>query len=213
MKLELDRAEVLRYMGYTADGTDEQIIQTAQDAIDRITAAAIPRWRWVECGLDELPLSGKDIFTHLADCDRMIILCATLGINVDRTIRIAQRSSMLTALALDAAAGDAIEKVCDYAEDEMRLHYGERGLYLTGRYSPGYGDLPLTLQPDIITRCDAPRRIGLSVTPTNILTPRKSVTALLGVSAHPVAGRARGCGSCRLAAQCPYRKKMIHCGC
>lgn len=211
MKLVLDRAEVLRYMGYVGE-TDAHIIETAQKAIDRITAVAVPRWRWVECSISALPLSGQDIFRHLEGCDRMVMLCATLGISADREILRAERTSMLTALALDAAAGDAIEKICDYAEDEMRMHYGEQGFYLTGRYSPGYGDLPLTLQPEILRHCDAPRRIGLTVTPTNILTPRKSVTALLGVSAHPVSGRARGCGTCRLAANCPYRRRSMTCG-
>ena len=211
MTLTLDRTEVLRYMGQHA-GDDDQIAQTADWAIQRITEIAAPRWKWVECDLDALPLSGGDIQRHLAGCDRMIVLCATLGAAVDREIRLIEHRSMLRALALDAAAGDAIEKVCDAAEDEIRLHYGQAGRYVTGRYSPGYGDLPMTIQPDILTLCDTARRIGLSVTQTNILTPRKSVTALLGISAHPVSGRARGCGSCRLSANCPYRKRGTHCG-
>lgn len=210
MTLTLDRTEVLRYMGHGGD--DAHIVQQAQDAIDRIVSIAVPRYTWIECDLDALPLSGADIRRHLAGCDRMAVLCATLGAAVDRDIRLAEHRSMLGALALDAAAGDAIEKVCDAAEDEIRLQAGQAGHYVTGRYSPGYGDLPIALQPDILALCDAPRRIGLSVTATNILTPRKSVTALLGISAHPVTGRARGCGTCRLSADCPYRKKGTYCG-
>ncbi len=209
MKFVLDRAEVLRYMGGGAE--DAHITETAQQAIDRITQVAVPRYIWKLVPTDALPLSGNDIRRHLDGCDRMAVLCATLGASADREIRMAERRSMLLALALDAAAGDAIEKVCDAAEVEIRFQLRQEGYYVTGRYSPGYGDLPLSLQPDILTLCDTARRIGLSVTPTNILTPRKSVTALLGVSAHPVHGRARGCGSCSLSADCPYRKKGLHC--
>lgn len=213
MNLTLDRSEVLRYMGHAGDDVhDVHIIETADAAIARITRIAVPRYTWKICTPDALPLTGNDIQRHLNGCDRMAVLCATLGAAVDREIRLAEHRSMLTALALDAAAGDAIEKVCDAAEDELRIQMGKEGLFLTGRYSPGYGDLPMTLQPDILTLCDAPRRIGLSVTATNIMTPRKSVTALLGISAHPVQGRARGCGTCRLSADCPYRKRGIRCG-
>ncbi len=210
MKLKLDVSEVLRYMGH--GGEDAHITQTAQQAIARMEQLAAPRWRWVECAPDALPLSGKDIRRHLAGCDRMAVLCATLGAAVDREIRLTEHRSMLLALALDAAAGEAIEKVCDAAEAEIREAITQSGRFLTGRYSPGYGDLPLSLQPELLTLCDAPRRIGLSVTPTNILTPRKSVTALLGISVHPVSGHARGCGTCGLSADCPYRKRGTHCG-
>lgn len=210
MILTLDRTEVLRYMGQQGD--DAHITETADWAMQRIMEVAVPRWKWIECDFNALPLSGNDIQRHLAGCDRMVVLCATLGAAVDREIRLTERRSMLRALALDAAAGDAIEKVCDAVEDEIRLHFGQAGHYVTGRYSPGYGDLPITLQPHILTLCDTARRIGLSVTQTNILTPRKSVTALLGVSSHPVSGHGRGCGACRLSADCPYRKRGTHCG-
>ena len=210
MNLTLDRAEVLRYMGHA--GGDAGIAETAQRAMDRIVEIAQPRWKWIVCTPDALPLSGNDIRRHLDGCDRMAVLCATLGAAVDREIRRTGHRSMLDALALDAAAGDAIEKVCDTAEDEIRMQFGQDGFYVTGRFSPGYGDLPIDIQLDLLALCDAPRRIGLSVTPSNLLTPGKSVTALLGISAHPVSGRGRGCGTCRLYADCPYRKRGTHCG-
>ncbi|MGM9630327.1 methionine synthase [Butyricicoccus sp.] len=210
MNLTLDRAEVLRYMGHA--GGDADIAETAQRAMDRIVEIAQPRWKWIVCTPDALPLSGNDIRRHLDGCDRMAVLCATLGAAVDREIRRTGHRSMLDALALDAAAGDAIEKVCDAAEDEIRMQFGQDGFYVTGRFSPGYGDLPIGIQRDLLALCDAPRRIGLSVTPSNLLTPGKSVTALLGISAHPVSGRGRGCGTCRLSADCPYRKRGTHCG-
>lgn len=210
MKLTLDRSEVLRYMGHP--GGDAEMAQVAQRAMDRIVEIAAPRWKWIVCTPDALPLSGNDIRRHLEGCDRMAVLCATLGVAVDREIRLTGHRSMLDALALDAAAGDAIEKVCDAAEDEIRMQFGQQGFYVTGRFSPGYGDLPITIQRDLLTLCDAPRRIGLSVTQSNLLTPGKSVTALLGISAHPVSGRGRGCGTCGLSANCPYRKRGMHCG-
>lgn len=211
MDWNLDRGEVLRYMGYQGEA-DAHIVQTAQEAMDRLTAVAQPRCHYVRLPLDAMTLPGEDICRHLAGCDSMYLLCATLGASVDREIRRAERTSMLTALALDAAAGDGIEKVCDRAEAEIRSIEAERGRFVTGRFSPGYGDLPLIVQPELIRLCDATRRIGLSLTQTNILIPRKSVTAILGVSDTPTEGKRRGCASCRLNGSCPFRKRGITCG-
>ena len=206
----LDRREILRYMGYAGE-EDADIVATAQGAIERLTAIAQPRYRYVKLP-DAMELPGEDIRRHLAGCDSMYLLCATLGAAVDREIRLTERSSMLQALALDAAAGDGIEKVCDHAQAEIRALEGQDGRYITGRYSPGYGDLPMTVQPDVIRLCDAPRKIGLSLTQSGILVPRKSVTAILGASSVPVEGKRRGCGTCSMTASCPFRKRGITCG-
>lgn len=210
MELKLDLQEVLRYMGHGGDDAD--IVRTAQTAIDRLVKISQPRYHYVCLPLDAMELPGRDIRRHLVGCDRMYLLCATLGAAVDREIRRAERSSMLDALALDAAAGDGIEKVCDAAEAEIRRIEEQNGRFLTGRFSPGYGDLPMTAQPDLIRLCDAPRKIGLTLTQSGILVPRKSVTAIMGASSVPVEGRKRGCGSCTMAATCPLRKRGTPCG-
>ncbi len=210
MKLELDINEVLRYMGH--GGNDSIIVETAQAAIDSLLNVVQPRYHYVRLPLSAMELPGLDIRRHLAGCDGMYLMCATLGAAVDREIRRAERSSMLRALALDAAAGDAVEKLCDAAQDKIFQKETADGRYITGRFSPGYGDLPLTVQPDLLRLCDAPRKIGLSLTQSGILVPRKSVTAILGTSSVPVEGKKRGCGSCSMTADCPFRKKGITCG-
>ena len=55
------------------------------------------------------------------------------------------------------------------------------------------------------------RRAGLCVTENDLMTPRKSVTALLGLSDHPVKGRLAGCGHCVLNTRCEYRKRGKTC--
>ncbi len=210
MNLSIDINEVLRYMGHA--GTDAAITQIAQDAIDHLLNVIQPRFRYVRLPLHVIQLPGLDIRRHLAGCDAMYLLCATLGAAVDREIRRAERTSMLTALALDAAAGDAIEKLCDAAQEEIRQREAQEHRYITGRFSPGYGDLPMSVQPELLRLCDAPRKIGLTLTQSGILVPRKSVTAILGTSSVPVEGKPRGCGSCSMVTDCPFRKKGIPCG-
>ncbi|MGN1015030.1 MAG: methionine synthase [Butyricicoccus sp.] len=209
-RLVLSRREVLRYMG--CQNADEHVIQTAQSAIQRLLSVAQPRYHFVCLPPDALTLEGEDIRRHLAGCDRVYLLCATLGASVDREIRRVAHTSMLEALALDAAAGDGIEKVCDLAQAEIRETEARSGRYITGRFSPGYGDYPLSAQAELIRLCDAPRKIGLTLSRSDVLIPSKSVTAILGASAVPVDGRPRGCGTCSMTATCPFRKKGITCG-
>ena len=61
--------------------------------------------------------------------------------------------------------------------------YNDR--FLTDRFSPGYGDFPMESSKDLVGLLDAGRRIGLTVSQSGILIPRKSVTAVLGVSDRP----------------------------
>lgn len=116
---------------------------------------------------------------------------------------------MTKALAMDAMASAAIEQICNRAEEQFREQMP--GIYFTWRYSPGYGDLPLELQPQILQLLDAQKRLGLTVTPEHILIPRKSVTALIGLSAQPLKKGTRGCATCRMRETCQFRKRGAHC--
>ena len=103
-----------------------------------------------------------------------------------------------------------LAQMADQAEAAVRAALPP-GRYLTGRYSPGYGDLPLALQPFVAELVNARRAVGLAVSSAGILTPRKSITALLGASDHPVKGHRAGCAHCALRDTCQYRKEGTTC--
>ena len=86
---------------------------------------------------------------------------------------------MPKALLTDAMAGAAIEQICNDFQEELQGRFPN--MQQTMRYSPGYGDLPLSLQKDLLATLEAGKRIGLSVTESNMLTPLKSVTAIIGL--------------------------------
>jgi cobalamin-dependent methionine synthase I len=120
-------------------------------------------------------------------------------------------TDMADAVIMDACASVAVENVCDHFEFDLRRQLEGEGQYLTDRYSPGYGDLPLNCQSRLCDALDAQRRIGLTVTASSIMVPRKSVTAILGISDRPQTLRKRGCEVCSLFLTCPYRKEGIRC--
>ena len=157
-----------------------------------------------------LLLPGQDLKRHLRGCGRAAVFCATLSAQVDALIRRWESGDMLRALALDCSAAAAVEQMCDQIELELQGHFP--GCSFPFRYSPGYGDLPLELQNPLLDLLDAPRRVGLCASASHILTPRKSVTAILGAADGPIQPTVRSCLGCPARESCQYRKSGGHCG-
>ena len=103
-----------------------------------------------------------------------------------------------------------MEQVCTQADALLARQFPD--MYMTFRFSPGYGDYPITLQADFLRLLDAPRKIGLTATEHYLLTPAKSVTAIAGLSPEPIEKQRRGCAVCSLRNTCQYRKNGEHCG-
>ena len=81
----------------------------------------------------------------------------------------------------------------------------ERGLYTNFRFSPGYGDLPMETQPILLAALDAQRRLGITLAPKSLLmTPTKSVTAVVGMSVKPASSHA-SCADCLCRDFCRMR--------
>ena len=89
---------------------------------------------------------------------------------------------------------------------KIRNEHTAEGLYLRPRFSPGYGDLPLTLQKDIIRILNTPKTIGVSLTDACLMVPSKSVTALIGVSGNESRCVMAGCEECSSRNTCVYRR-------
>ena len=147
----------------------------------------------------------------LENCPQAVLLAVTLGPGVDAQIRRAGVGDIAAGVASDALGSALAEQAADAAEAELRQWAAKEGKYLTGRFSPGYGDWDIAVQPLVANALDTVRRAGLCVTDTNLMTPRKSVTAILGVSGHPVKGKLAGCGHCVLRTRCEYRKRGKTC--
>ena len=81
----------------------------------------------------------------------------------------------------------------------------------TFRFSPGYADFPLEVQPKLLELLDAPRRIGLTVSPGLLLVPTKSVTCVIGVGEHLPMERKKTCKNCTLGGSCSFRRSGTFC--
>ena len=132
----------------------------------------------------EAPIVPRSVWkrTRLGDKD-VVFLCGTIGAEFDAWQRRLSVLSAADALLSQQIGLAAVEKVMDELEERAREEVeGNReegtGNRLKPRRSPGYGDLPLALSRTILAELDAPRKIGVSITDSNLLVPSKSVTAI-----------------------------------
>lgn len=121
-------------------------------------------------------IESADLRKNLAGCSSAFIFAATSGSGVDRLILKHTKLSPADAMVTDCIASSGIEVFCDKINEEMR-----KGRVLKPRYSPGYGDVSLCCQSEILSFLDAYRKIGLTLTETYLMTPIKSVTAIVGI--------------------------------
>lgn len=211
--------EAMRYLGAGAgdDALRRQLVEVAAE----LTAALEPRYVYRVFDLvregDTLFLAGTGVgltgttaSTMLAQCRRAALLACTLGPGFDTLLRKEQARDMGRAVMLDACGSAWVESGCNAAEAELRTRLPD--LFLTDRFSPGYGDLPLAVQPAVCAALDAERRLGIHVSDSLLMNPVKSVTAVIGIADRPQMARVRGCAYCAMAADCRLRKGGKHCG-
>ena len=158
-----------------------------------------------------ITLQGNDIRRLLGGCRETVFLALTLGADVEKLLMRAEVTNMSDALVLDACASAAVEAAADDFERKLREELSAKGLFLTNRYSPGYGDLPLTAQRPLLELLNAQRAIGLTLTPTDLMVPRKSVTAIMGICDTPKESVLGNCSRCPLKGKCSYRAHGLRC--
>lgn len=217
----INKKEALRYLGYGDNAPNEKISAVIDDCEKQLLNVIQVKFLYnifdisvnkdgVQIYESNLVLTGKDIVNHLENCTKLAVMCCTLSFGADKLIRQYQVSDMTRAVISDSLSSAAIEQVCDYVEQEIKLKYPN--MYQTFRYSPGYGDLNINIQKDILDLLQAQKKIGLCTNESFILTPKKSVTAFIGMSNNQIKQKSRGCQSCNLGEKCPFRKKGERCG-
>lgn len=187
----INKKEVLRYLGYRNQEISDELDAFIDLCIAECERTARPGsvYRIFDIvrtngGIDlagtAVTLKGSSITAHLKSCTKCALMAATLGAGIDNLIYTAQRLNITKALILDACASDMVERVCNDLNRQITREAAKFGFKTNYRFSPGYGDLALETQPEILSLLDAQRAIGLTCTADFLMTPRKSVTAVIG---------------------------------
>ncbi len=226
----LDRDEMLRYLGHQGQAIDPALATRIDAAAADAVAAAAPAGAWSVFPISVAPanptaanrivlegtaleLTGRDIYRHLKDARYAAVLTCTLGMRAEQRLRVLSSQSPLEGAVFDAACSALVESTADALNHEIERAAAAAGLSCNWRFSPGYGDLPLDVQPTVLAALNATRLCGISTTPTNLLMPTKSITAFIGLfeGTPHAADTVRSCTGCRVAAGCAFRTRGIRC--
>ncbi|MGI6590142.1 MAG: vitamin B12 dependent methionine synthase [Eggerthellaceae bacterium] len=215
------REEALHYLGYGGQEITPGLTDRIEELCARCERTSNPGFTYRIFPADDtrgdirltgttLVLTGSDIYAHLKGAEQVAVLAATAGLGNERELRRLSATNGLDAAIYGAAGSAFVESVADACNARIVEEAKAHDLWCNWRFSPGYGDLPLSLQPAIIRVLDADKRLGITVTDTNLLLPAKSVTAFVGLFDTPQDDR-RSCAHCNFAPYCNLRKAGTQC--
>ena len=212
-KVEINKSEVLRYLGYGRKAVDARVLALLDETIAEFESFASYKACYLQTDIKVEPgkvdfgafnVQSRSLSKVLAGCGEAVLFAATAGSKVDVEWSRQVLQSPAKAVILDAAATAAIERWCDELCDRFEKDLQSGGLFMRPRFSPGYGDVPLEMQRPLLEMLDAGRKVGITLTNALLMTPKKSVSAIVGFSEAGCEIKGAKCELCQKA-NCLFR--------
>ena len=128
------------------------------------------------CDFGFMKIPSKNLYKNLNGCDEAFVMAVTTGVKVDRLLARLNVTSQAEHFITDALSSAAVESFCDYVSDIMK-----DGLSCAARFSPGYGDVDIHFQKPLLDRLNADKLLGIMLNSAYLMTPVKSITAIMGI--------------------------------
>ena len=228
--ININKYEVLRYLEYKGQDINDNLNSIIDECRTLTKEKINPRYisrvysikryissdnkddNFIQLDGTNLKLYSRDICELLKNSDECILMACTLGIEIEKEIRKYSYTDLTKGIIVDSCATTAIEEVCDLVQEKVEKGFLEEGKYITTRYSPGYGDLSIDKNEDIINLLNAQKEIGLTITESKIMIPRKSVVAIIGVTNSLIKQEKKSCKSCKNYSTCKFKREVDGCG-
>lgn len=201
--IEIDPGEVRRFLGSKGrakPAPGERYDGVVNDEIKAARSLIAPKGVYTYAAGGDV--SPSKIFAHL---ERMAVCICTIGPALEAEVtRLAAAGELLKAVVLDSIGSVAAEAVASYIDMRIGTECAREGLKVSCRASPGYGDWDVREQKGIFELLPA-ERIGVRLSETFMMSPRKSISFAMHVAKEPEGLRSEGsCGNCGRT-DCPYR--------
>jgi hypothetical protein len=201
---DLDLNEMKRYAGLSkAVNFPESMLREARD---EILLLANPKSIWKLFDYDptkgqilspkSISLTGSKIIDHLSSCSKIAIIAVTVGSSIEALIQNSfKKGDYANALLIDAGATTLVEAAADALEIFIKQQAAAKGYATRFRFSPGYGDWSVTIQPTLLAAIQG-QCIGIQTTESCMLIPRKSITAVIGWTTSTTINPVLPCNHC-----------------
>jgi hypothetical protein len=149
-------------------------------------------------------LTGPLLTQHLAPAQQVVLMVCTVGEAIEQRVAELIRTDPPYGLALDGYGSVAVEALGVAACTRFEEQAARDGLYSSIPLSPGMIGWPVDVgQLQIFSLLDA-EQIGVTLTESAQMIPRKSTSMVLGIS-HTPFSEGRTCDFCTLRGTCRYQ--------
>ena len=200
--IRIDTKNVCRYLGYCSDcepgarisSLIEEYAEEAQHLMEPSYTYVFRDIEWVQgscvflAGSGSL-LSNLVVFDSevvaglLSQCRKVAVLVVSIGDHLeDMVCRLSEDGLMLQASVLDAIGSEAVEKLADTVQNSIAGIAGDHGMVVSRRFSPGYCDWDVSQQLGVFRIVDGDS-VGVKLTETGLMVPRKSMSGIMGMGA------------------------------
>ena len=211
---DINKNNILKFLHYKGSQIPVEFEDLIDDYIELVKENYIGKYTYkIFLKGDESLKSifiGDDIWNLLETSTDVILMAVTLGQEIEKYINRVSYIDLTKSVVLDAVASAAAESLTNDINEVLEKRY--KGRYLTDRFSPGYGDMPIEVQRNFLELLDARRQIGLWTSSSGIMEPRKSLTTIIGISNNEQMHRHRGCSLCSLYRECDFVNRGKRCG-
>lgn len=153
-----------------------------------------------------ITFTGKRLVASLNDAQFVRLFLITIGDGIEHlATSLMHRNEHLHGYILDRIGSLAVESAANAAEGVLRRRYESKGKSVSMRVSPGYCDWPIEEQAEVARALDF-SRIGVSITRTQMMVPKKSISGLVAIAPKGrYTGNTSPCGVCDTKG-CSYRR-------
>ncbi len=180
-ELTLNTNEVAYRLGIQRGYTDEFI----DDCLNELKKVITPKFSFTVSeafygddnfiDLGYVKINSEKLTKNLRGAKRVYTFAATIGHGTDRLLAKLSKLGSAKYFVTDGLASAYAEALADYANK-----YIAKGKECYPRFSPGFGDVPLSVQPNVLEAVNAAKLLGITLNSTFLMSPMKSVTAFIG---------------------------------
>lgn len=191
--IEIDRKQVCRYLGYSADyKPPARILSLIGEYVEYAHHLIEPAYSYTIKNIERVEgssvfIEGSIVFRSrviaqlLEQCSKVLVFISTIGNRLEKkAYRLAEDGLIVQSAVLDAIGSNAAERVADFVQGRMGEMTGAQGLCISPRFSPGYCDWDISHQK-MLFRAVGGKSTGVRLTEGCLMIPRKSVSAIIGI--------------------------------
>jgi len=151
-------------------------------------------------------IQGPLLHTIFPEAKELAVVVCTIGPKLEKQATdYFSKGEPLRGMLLDGIGSAAVDMLVPEACRRIASESSPRGHQTSSPVSPGWPGLPLTEQWNLFELVNT-QEIGVSLTASGIMVPRKSVSMVIGIGPQMATWtQAEVCARCNLRKTCPYR--------